>query len=161
MTTAEMNKPHYGTPAWLKLYGKVSVLTGEVVTPYDAERHRRLKYTRDHPRMSLDYGTKVRIIERQNGKCNRCDHIINTRIKATTWVDTRTGEIKTRSGNYVNKEHEKLLDWFVGYPLCDIEFHHIIPLCEGGPDALANIEALCYDCHLKAHGKKPKKWLGK
>lgn len=35
----------------------------------------------------------------------------------------------------------------------NIEYHHIVPLCNGGFDIDTNVIALCYDCHLKAHDR--------
>ena len=32
-----------------------------------------------------------------------------------------------------------------------LEVHHIIPLAANGPDTLANLQALCPNCHRKAH----------
>lgn len=32
-----------------------------------------------------------------------------------------------------------------------LETHHVIPLCEGGPDAAANVVALCPNDHRRAH----------
>nr|WP_302596462.1 HNH endonuclease signature motif containing protein [uncultured Cellulosilyticum sp.] len=43
----------------------------------------------------------------------------------------------------------------------NIEFHHIVPLCNGGLDVLTNIVPLCKECHFKAHGKIYKKRPGK
>lgn len=34
----------------------------------------------------------------------------------------------------------------------DIEYHHIVPLANGGTNALSNIVPLCASCHQKAHG---------
>lgn len=34
-----------------------------------------------------------------------------------------------------------------------IEYHHIVPLRNGGTNNLSNIVPLCGDCHLKAHSK--------
>ena len=31
------------------------------------------------------------------------------------------------------------------------EFHHVIPVCEGGPDDNTNLVLLCPNCHAKAH----------
>ena len=53
-------------------------------------------------------------------------------------------------------------DWYrcvqcghVGRSSRDVEADHIIPLEEGGPDSLENIQTLCVPCHLKKHGKEP------
>lgn len=35
----------------------------------------------------------------------------------------------------------------------DIEYHHIVPLSNGGTNQVGNFVALCFVCHLKAHGK--------
>jgi len=105
-------------------------------------------------RAYLSYGSKIEIIERQCGKCNRCDHIIHFRVKATTCVDTATGEVKSYWGNHHQNSHEKLIEKWIGYPLLDIEFHHTIPLVEGGGNSISNFEALCYDCHLKVHNRR-------
>lgn len=35
-----------------------------------------------------------------------------------------------------------------------IEYHHIVPLSQGGDNRLNNIVPLCTACHIKAHGKK-------
>jgi 5-methylcytosine-specific restriction endonuclease McrA len=34
-----------------------------------------------------------------------------------------------------------------------IEYHHIVPLANGGNHIFTNIVPLCYECHLKAHNK--------
>jgi hypothetical protein len=36
-----------------------------------------------------------------------------------------------------------------------IEYHHIVPLAQGGDNRINNIVPLCQTCHLKAHNKKP------
>ena len=35
----------------------------------------------------------------------------------------------------------------------EIEYHHIVPLANGGSNRLSNLVALCHECHLRAHGK--------
>lgn len=35
----------------------------------------------------------------------------------------------------------------------DVEYHHIVPLSNGGSIRPSNVVALCTICHLKAHGK--------
>ena len=35
----------------------------------------------------------------------------------------------------------------------DVEYHHIVPLSNGGSIRAGNVVALCSICHLKAHGK--------
>jgi len=35
----------------------------------------------------------------------------------------------------------------------EIEYHHIVPLSNGGTNQVRNFVALCSVCHLKAHGK--------
>ena len=35
----------------------------------------------------------------------------------------------------------------------NIEYHHIVPVANGGRNVLTNMVALCHECHLKAHGK--------
>lgn len=35
----------------------------------------------------------------------------------------------------------------------EIEFHHIVPLINGGTNAISNIVPLCEECHFKAHEK--------
>ena len=35
-----------------------------------------------------------------------------------------------------------------------IEYHHIVPLINGGTNNLSNIVPLCVECHEKAHDKK-------
>lgn len=35
----------------------------------------------------------------------------------------------------------------------DIEYHHIVPLTNGGNDILSNIVPLCRQCHYNAHDK--------
>lgn len=35
----------------------------------------------------------------------------------------------------------------------DIEYHHIVPLANGGNHIFTNIAPLCHECHMKAHGK--------
>lgn len=35
----------------------------------------------------------------------------------------------------------------------EIEYHHIVPLSNGGTNRVSNYVALCSVCHLKAHGK--------
>lgn len=37
----------------------------------------------------------------------------------------------------------------------DIEYHHIVPLSQGGDNRINNIVPLCAICHIKAHEKKP------
>lgn len=37
----------------------------------------------------------------------------------------------------------------------DIEYHHIIPLSQGGDNRPSNIVPLCKRCHMKAHKKQP------
>ena len=32
-----------------------------------------------------------------------------------------------------------------------LHIHHIIPLFKGGKNEVGNLEALCFDCHLKKH----------
>lgn len=39
-----------------------------------------------------------------------------------------------------------------------IEYHHIVPLTNGGTNRISNIVPLCQSCHAKAHGKV---WKGK
>lgn len=34
-----------------------------------------------------------------------------------------------------------------------IEYHHIVPIINGGSNNLSNIVPLCYECHCKAHDK--------
>lgn len=34
----------------------------------------------------------------------------------------------------------------------NIEYHHIVPLCNGGNDVISNIVPLCHACHRLAHG---------
>lgn len=36
----------------------------------------------------------------------------------------------------------------------DVEYHHIIPRCQGGDNRLCNIVPLCRRCHAKAHKKR-------
>ena len=36
----------------------------------------------------------------------------------------------------------------------NIEYHHIVPLINGGTNKLSNIVPLCVECHEKAHDKK-------
>ena len=36
----------------------------------------------------------------------------------------------------------------------DIEYHHIVPLVNGGTNNLSNIVPLCKECHCKAHDKE-------
>lgn len=36
----------------------------------------------------------------------------------------------------------------------NIEYHHIVPLKNGGTNKLSNIVPLCVECHCKAHDKK-------
>lgn len=36
----------------------------------------------------------------------------------------------------------------------NIEYHHIVPLINGGTNKLSNIVPLCFECHSKAHDKK-------
>ena len=36
----------------------------------------------------------------------------------------------------------------------NIEYHHIVPLINGGTNKLSNIVPLCLECHAKAHDKK-------
>lgn len=36
-----------------------------------------------------------------------------------------------------------------------VEYHHIIPLSQGGDNRLVNIVPLCRLCHMKAHDRKP------
>lgn len=38
----------------------------------------------------------------------------------------------------------------------DIEYHHIVPLVNGGTNNLSNIVPLCKKCHCKAHDKEYK-----
>ena len=38
----------------------------------------------------------------------------------------------------------------------DIEYHHIVPLVNGGTNNLSNIVPLCSECHYKAHDKQYK-----
>lgn len=38
----------------------------------------------------------------------------------------------------------------------DIEYHHIVPLVNGGTNNLSNIVPLCKECHYKAHDKEYK-----
>lgn len=35
------------------------------------------------------------------------------------------------------------------------ELHHIVPRHVGGDNRLSNIVPLCYECHCKAHSKRP------
>lgn len=43
----------------------------------------------------------------------------------------------------------------------NIEYHHIIPLINGGTNKISNIVALCQQCHYIAHQKsKPKEYKG-
>lgn len=35
----------------------------------------------------------------------------------------------------------------------EVEYHHIVPLSNGGTNRVSNFVALCPICHLKAHGK--------
>ena len=35
----------------------------------------------------------------------------------------------------------------------EVEYHHIVPLSNGGTNQVRNFVALCSICHLKAHGK--------
>lgn len=42
-----------------------------------------------------------------------------------------------------------------------IETHHIVPLAEKGEDAIANVAALCPNCHREAHYSIDKKQLAK
>lgn len=37
----------------------------------------------------------------------------------------------------------------------EIEYHHIVPVSQGGDNRLSNIVPLCNECHKKAHGKNP------
>jgi len=34
----------------------------------------------------------------------------------------------------------------------DIEYHHVVPLCNGGHDVITNVVPLCHACHWLAHG---------
>ena len=36
-----------------------------------------------------------------------------------------------------------------------VEYHHIVPLAQGGDNRINNLVPLCRACHLKAHGKNP------
>lgn len=38
----------------------------------------------------------------------------------------------------------------------DIEYHHIVPLVNGGTNNLSNIVPLCKECHYKAHDRQYK-----
>ena len=61
----------------------------------------------------------------------------------------------------VNREFERLRVWLWSVKghkcvYCKgeaTELHHIIPRKMGGDNRLSNIVPLCYQCHLKAHGK--------
>lgn len=35
----------------------------------------------------------------------------------------------------------------------NIQYHHIVPLCNGGTNRISNIAPLCYSCHKASHGK--------
>jgi 5-methylcytosine-specific restriction endonuclease McrA len=37
---------------------------------------------------------------------------------------------------------------------CMLSAHHIIPRAEGGPDTLANLEALCVACHGREEARR-------
>ena len=44
----------------------------------------------------------------------------------------------------------------------DLECHHIVPVKEGGRDAMDNCLTLCRDCHLKLHSpmaRARREWL--
>ena len=41
--------------------------------------------------------------------------------------------------------------------ICQVELHHIVPVADGGTFDDDNLILLCAVCHLKAHGKTPKK----
>jgi len=36
----------------------------------------------------------------------------------------------------------------------NIQYHHIVPLCNGGKHIVTNIVPLCFECHCNAHDKK-------
>ena len=131
-----------------------SPLTGKLTTPYVAEKHRRSIYAKNHPRKYLGYRDKVKIIERQHEVCNMCGRQIQVHYKSTKWVDMITGEINYCRGLHNFQENEALIYIIKYYSFCDIQFHHVIPISQGGADEINNIEAVCYDCHLKLHGKK-------
>ena len=42
----------------------------------------------------------------------------------------------------------------------DVEFHHIVPLRDGGTNTIGNIVPLCYRCHQATHGSR-KSWISR
>ena len=43
----------------------------------------------------------------------------------------------------------------------NVDMHHIVPLSQGGSNALGNLVYLCKACHIKAHGADIGKYTGK
>jgi len=110
--------------------------------------------TTKEQRGRLSYGHKLRIIDNQDGKCTHCGHQFRYRIYLAKCVDITTGEVtwyKWWNPKRLLPPNIKMLEGRRCYGLDDLQIHHTIPLSQGGPDHVDNLEALCHACHTKAH----------
>lgn len=61
---------------------------------------------------------------------------------------------------FTNSSFREMLVKTLGNKCCNcgseknIEYHHIVPLINGGTNNLSNIVPICEECHNKAHDKK-------
>jgi len=68
----------------------------------------------------------------------------------------------------LQEEHVKLRTRYQGrcercgkdLPYWRAEFHHTNPFYNGGPTTAENLEIICRDCHLAAHGPGWKRGIG-
>jgi len=75
----------------------------------------------------------------------------------------RDPEINAR---YQNDEWRSIREtYIISYPFCEIckkhgklvraeEVHHIVPLAEGGSNAVSNLISLCHRCHARIHAER-------
>ena len=83
---------------------------------------------------------KKTIIDRQNNICPFCNKFLIVGVfRDGPILSLRT--MRTRHGTFLTYIH-------------DYEFHHVVPISQGGVDDISNIQAVHTNCHLKIHGKR-------